>query len=224
MSLIDKLKKFRNDIIVNMSKVTCEHIPSEEMRIKEELNTKINYDEPDRFSKQNNKSNGQVDHIKVREVSNGEDKYSVNDLLYSYHYDGRTDAWQYGIRVENKDVQVRKFSVANGEKTSSLVLKKVKGNYQEYGDSKDSGNIEYCSRNFSEYSKTTYIPDSIDLTNVNAIRYEFRKDKEIAHFLDKYVIVTPDERKSYKAYEKEQDKLFVQNKVKQDKLFDRVNK
>ncbi len=220
MSIIERLKKIKNEVIESRSKVSCEHITSEEKRIKDKLNDELNYNEPDQFARHNNnKSDGQVDKIAVREISNGEDKYSVEDLLYSYHYEGRTDAWQYGIRVENKDVEVRKFSVTNGEKTSSLIFRKEKGDYQEYGDSRNSGNFNDCTVEFSGYSsRSISIPKDLDLKNVNAIRYQFRNDKIIAHFLDKYVIVTHDERKSYKEYAKERDKAFVLQKSKQDKL------
>ena len=217
MNLTERLMKLRDDVIINMSKVSCGHISAEEKQIKDELNAKLNYDEPDRFAKQNNRSIGQVDSLTIREISNGKDRYYVKDLLYSYHYDGRTDAWQYGIRIENKDVEFREFSVTKGKKTSTLTLKKAKGNYQEHGDSRDSGNFNYCTETFSEYSAgIIFIPNDLDLRDINAIRYQFRNDKGIAHFLDKYVIVTPDERKSYKEYAKKQDKLYVLNKAKQD--------
>lgn len=225
MNITERLKKLRDDVIISMSKVSCGHISTEEKRIKDELNAKLNYDEPDRLTKQNNKSRGQVDSLTIREISNGEDRYSVKDLLYSYHYEGRTDAWQYGIRAANKDVEFREFSVTKGEKTSTLTLKKEKGSYHEYGDSQDSGNFNHCIRTFSEYSAgTVSISNDLDLKDINAIRYQFRNDKKIAHFLDKYVIVTPDERNSYKEYAKEQDKLYVLDKAKQDKLLGRAGK
>ncbi|MBQ9271834.1 MAG: hypothetical protein IJ218_06195 [Alphaproteobacteria bacterium] len=224
MGVIDMARKMRDEIIINMSKVSREHNESEENSIRERLNAELNFDREDRFSKNNNKEKGQVDSISVRDISNGDDKYSVKDLLYSYHYDGRTDAWQYGIRVEDKDVSVREFSVTKDGETTSFVLKKEAGNYQEHGDSNDSGDFDYGVAKFSEFKdKHINIPSDLDLSNTNAIRYHFRNNKFISHFLDKYVIVTSDERKSYKEYAKEQDKLFALQKSKQDKLFGKVN-
>lgn len=40
-----------------------------------------------------------------------------------------------------------------------------------------------------------------DVDNINDIRYRLRGYEELSHFLDKYVIVTPEERQAYKEYE-----------------------
>lgn len=224
MSLIDIAKKMRDDIVVNMSKVSREHDEAAEKSIKDRLNAELNFEKSDRFYGKKNKETGQVDHLTVREISNGDDKYAVKDLLYSYHYDGRTDIWQYGIRVEDKDVSVREFSVTKDGKTSSFVLKKEDGSYQEHGDSNGSGDFYYGVAKSTEYKDKNFsVPSDLDISDTNAIRYHFKNHKFIAHFLDKYVIVTPDERKSYKEYAKAQDKAFALQKSKQDKLHGKVN-
>lgn len=219
MSLIDVAKKMRDDIVISMSKVSQKHDEEKEKLIREEFDAKLNYDKPDPFTQKNNKKTGQIDDIKIREISNGDDKYSVQDLLYSYRYDGRTSVWQYGFRIEDKDVNVREISVTKDGKTSSLILKKENGKYHEHGDSRDSGDFYDSTAKFSEYARESFsIPSDLDLSDTNAIRYHFRNDKKIAQFLDKYVIVTPDERKSYKEYAKEQDKAFAIQKSQRDKL------
>lgn len=210
MDIVDKMHE---KIVLSMSKVSCEHIVSEEKRIKQELNSELNYDEPDRYAKSNNKKSGKVEGITVREISNGKDKYIVKDLLYSYHYNGRTDLWQYGIRVEDKNARVRDFSVTKDGKTDTLVLKKVKGHYQEYGDSSGSGEYSYSKARFS--NGDIPIPSNLDLSDINAIRYHFKNIKWVAHFLDKYVIVTSAERNAYEKYAKQQDKILAMQKSKE---------
>jgi len=68
-----------------------------------------------------------------------------------------------------------------------------------------------------------------DIYDTNAIRYQIKDNKEMANFFDKFVIVTPEERKAYQKYEsqkeqeaallkkqQEQEKRAAQRKAKQD--------
>ncbi len=64
-----------------------------------------------------------------------------------------------------------------------------------------------------------------DIYDTNAIRYQIKDNKEMANFFDKFVIVTPEERKyeSQKEQEaallkkqQEQEKRAAQRKAKQD--------
>lgn len=224
MSLIDIVKKMRQSTVEHMSKVSREHDETKEIVLRDELFAKLNFEEPDRFTGKNNREKGRVNRLKIREITNGGDKYSVKDLLYSYHYDGRTSVWQYGVRIEDKEVSVREFSATKDGKTASFVLKKEDGSYHEHGDSNDAGDFYYGTANFSEYSNGRFsVPYDLDISDTNAVRYHFRKHKEIAHFFDKYVIVTPDERKAYKEYAKAQDNALALQKSQQDRLSGKTN-
>ena len=208
MGIMDRLEQVRDKVIADMSKVSCEHITAEEDRIRAKENLGLNYNVPDRFCKKNNVKVGQVDDLQVREITNGKDVYTVKDLQYTFHFEGRTSAWQYGVRIEEKDVQARDIEVTQGDKKISLHLVKQEGIYHEHGDSNDTGDFRGAGASFSEYSgKSMSVPFGLDLTNINAIRYHFKDDKKIAHFLDKFVIVTEQEKKAYKQYAEKQDNL-----------------
>lgn len=45
-----------------------------------------------------------------------------------------------------------------------------------------------------------------DIYDTNAVRYQIKDNKELANFFDKFVIVTPEERKAYQDYEARQER------------------
>ena len=53
------------------------------------------------------------------------------------------------------------------------------------------------------------------INNINSIRYQVRKNSKVSYFLDKFVIVTPEERQAYREYAKQQD---AEMKWKKQKL------
>ena len=141
MSLKERLEKLRNKIVVNMSKETRKNYPEEEERIIKSFMDKSNYEQP-AFPNHTNKSKGQVEYVNVSEISNGKDKYIVKDVLYSQHFEGVASIWQYGARIDNKDLQIREISVQHNDKTFEFNLIKENGTYHEEGDSNSKGNID----------------------------------------------------------------------------------
>ena len=125
---LKKLRNIRNRIVVSMSKKTRKNYPEEEERITKSLMGKINYDRPT-FPIDTDKSKGRVEYVNVSEISNGTDKYIVEDVLYSRHFEGVSSIWQYGAQIDNKDIQVRMISVKHNGKTFGFSLIKEKGTY-----------------------------------------------------------------------------------------------
>lgn len=197
MGVEDRIEKLRNRFVVNMSQKTQKNRQEEERMTKEFLD-RYNY-ERQGFPDHINKSKGQVDYINVSEISNGKDKYIVKDALYSIHYEGVASRWQYGAQIANKDIQMRDISVQHNDEIFHFTLKKENGTYYNEGDSDDKGNIDICSANFID----TYYPDvpkDIDLSNINSIRQFFDGNREIAYFLDKFLIVSKEEKEAYKKH------------------------
>ena len=53
---------------------------------------------------------------------------------------------------------------------------------------------------------TTELDAGTDIYDTNAVRYQIKDNKELANFFDKFVIVTPEERKAYQDYEARQER------------------
>lgn len=179
----------------------------EEQKARKELYSELNYDKEHWSTKKHNIKTGDIDFIKIRKISNGENKYKVKDALYSYHYSGVTSVWQFGVCAEDKDVTERRFSILKDGKEEVVTFKKEKGTYEEHGDSRDSGQLNNFNAIYTEWNdnqKFIPIPEDLDLSDTNAIRYELRNNSVIAHFMDKYVIVKPEEKQSYLDFVKSQ--------------------
>ena len=194
-----------------MSKVSKGSLADKEEMLKREIHAATDYEYNHQFVKNLKlKSKGHVAALVAREITNGKDKYEVSDALYSYSAIRGGGSWQYGSRIDTVKGKVRCFTVFNDGQTMKLEIKKETGTYQEYGDSNASGNIEEFYSVMMRNNEDRYtgnqltIPKDIDLSDTNAIRFALRDNEKAAYFLDKFVIVTEEERASYKAYEKEQ--------------------
>lgn len=221
MGIKDRVKDIQNKIVIGMSKVSKEHLVSEENRIETETINRINYSDK-HWTGSDCKCSGNVDNIDVREIKNGDDKYVVSDLTYSYHKNGVSSCWQYGVRIEETDNIKREITVKQGDMSITLTLSKEEGIFQEHGDSKDEGSVSRSKGSFvigsdnhkSKDPITFDIPEDLDIKDINAIRYHFRDDKKIAYFLDKFMIVSDAEKKVYKAYAKpREDALKIQKEI-----------
>lgn len=200
MDVLTKCQKLRDKLVKRVPKVSCPHMEQEEQRLRAEITAEINFDE-DHWTNVRASGKGQVDHVQAREISDDKEKFVVSDVLYSYHFDGPVNVWQYGVRKENTDRQVRKISVSQKNKTTELVLKKSVGDYHDIGDSSDSGLVDTAKASFTGWVKDEdFASRDIDLTDINAIRYNFRHEKDVADFMDKFVIVTPEEKEAYNQY------------------------
>lgn len=202
MDFSKKYNEIKDQIVIGMSKVSRDHIETEEQRLEQKITSDINYENV-HWTNVKCSSRGKIDNLSVREISNGKDKYSVEDSLFSYHYDGVTSCWQYGVCVEDKDCEVRNITVSKGGNKTSLSFKREKGSYQERGDSSDHGEVNTFRAKFKD--REINVPADLDLTDINAIRYHLQDNKNIAYFLDKYVIVSPQEKETYRKYAEAQE-------------------
>lgn len=221
-----------NNIVANMSEVTKEHLPEQEKIREQEINDSVEqgfFIQGRSYVNTCGASEINVQEVTVREVSNGNDKYLVDDDTFSYkkhgtwHDSSNRDIIYFGI-----ECLTRQFTASKGDKKMTLSLTNVKGK-EEYDDVSESErnagksyDLDHVEIRFNG-KKVTVADKRPDLTDINSIRYQLRNDKEVAHFLDKYFIVTNKERSAYKAYAKYQDKLFALEKSKNDKLFNKVN-
>ncbi len=194
MTFKERYRRMVQRIDERRSYVSQEHVVSEEKRRKKE---KI-----DRMDAKNVK-------VTVREIINkkNKSKYLVSDLQYQNHTENSyvIGEWGRDKKCEILDHNVREIAVTEGDKQIILGFKKSNGTFQEIysGKVEESGD---CHRYFAFFNGDyILLPDSLDFTDTNAVRYAFRHDMEIAHFLDKFVIVTDEERKAYKKYAKARD-------------------
>ena len=158
--------------------------------------------------------------MKTREILTKEGKYKVEDAIISpYHFSGRTSSWQYGSRYEDTEISARKITVSKGDESQSFVFEKKEGTFYEVGDSSDKGKVSECYLYYSapnwmghDKGHFVHLPMDIDFTDINALRYAVREDKSASHFLDKFVIVTPKEKRLYMKYAKPRDEAEAEKK------------
>ena len=135
----------------------------------------------------------------ARIIENGEDKFIVSEGLET----GLNKLFAY-------DYQHRYFTVKDEDgnsKSLDIIVRKKKYPYEEYykdlalnsfylGPTKE--NIEF-ETNMTGNIYERYIGSQKDLSlnNINVLRYQLKNDMEASYFLDKFVIVTQEERQAY---------------------------
>jgi len=153
----------------------------------------------------------------ARIIENGEDKFIVSEgletglnKLFAYDYQHRyfTVKDEYG-NSKSLDIIVRKnASLYRDEYRLAL-------NSFYLGPTKE--NIEF-ETNMTGNIYERYIGSQKDLSlnNINVLRYQLKNDMEASYFLDKFVIVTPEERQAYQEYAALQDMKEKQAKEAQE--------
>lgn len=237
MTLIDKVKSLRNDVIANMSKVTKEHLPEQEEARRREiiysahdyktvLSSKYHLGRQERNHIVPSRAIN-IQDVSAREISNGSDKYLVINDVFSHKKQGVSyDSSDRNISTFDVECVSRQVTVSKDGKKETLFLAHVKGQ-ESYADASESKELagktvklDYVKAKLND--TILNVSNKVDLTDINSVRYHLRNNKEAAHFLDKYVIVTSDEKKAYKNYAKQQDKEFALAKSKQDQLSAKV--
>lgn len=154
----------------------------------------------------------------ARIIENGEDKFIVSEGLET----GLNKLFAY-------DYQHRYFTVKDEDgnsKSLDIIVRKKKYPYEEYykdlalnsfylGPTKE--NIEF-ETNMTGNIYERYIGSQKDLSlnNINVLRYQLKNDMEASYFLDKFVIVTQEERQAYQEYAALQDMKEKQAKEAQE--------
>lgn len=178
------IKQIRNKIVAHNSQVTNHDVDKPELvpdfeyfHYKSGYGGFYSVDEP----------NGKP---QTREITNGDDIYYVTTAKTKgrCNIEGDKDGYtsdsaeclfisvQHG---ENKDFLCIVDEIKNGERFQNVLFGQ--------GDKPSEKDLVSGSQ-------------SIDINDINSIRYQLRKHDDIAHFLDKFVIVAPEEKKAYNMY------------------------
>ena len=70
----------------------------------------------------------------------------------------------------------------------------------------EQNDVEVTKRELKFNDHTYKLNPKTDIDNINSIRYQMRDNPEVTHFIDKFLIVTPEQKISYKKYELQQKK------------------
>lgn len=158
----------------------------------------------------------------VRKIKNGKDDYFMADgttrLRRQIFFGDPRD-----VDPAPVDTTFRHIAVMYQDKIVSISI--AANNTIEGGD----GNVPERCIYFDDRRIRVDLDARTDIYDTNAIRYQIKDNKEMANFFDKFVIVTPEERKAYQKYEsqkeqeaallkkqQEQEKRAAQRKAKQD--------
>ena len=130
--------------------------------------------------------------------SEGEDEY--------YGTGGPMDAISTEYKFKN-----RRFEVKDQDGNSeSLTVEKRNITYE--GDREVYDSVVYFGERDKVLNSKEILYAGKDLNNINDIRYQVRNNPKFSYFLDKFFIVTPEEKKSYKQYAKKQDNIAEQKR------------
>lgn len=214
-----RMTALKNKYIFRMSKVG-EIQPAEQEAVKKVKNAVT----PSAYYNFLGKTEQKVEkEASVRKIKNGKDDYLVADGTTSlrrqiFFGDPRN------IDPALVDTTFRHIAVMYQDKIVSISI--AANNTIEEGDIKVP---ERCICFDDSRSTRVDLNARTDIYDTNAIRYQIKDNKEMANFFDKFIIVTPEERKAYQKYEsqkeqeaallkkqQEQEKLAAQRKAKQD--------
>ncbi len=146
--------------------------------------------------------------VKWRDLADGEDKYSVEKITteklrgfypYPYQPDMRdiTLAKEYLIRYRVTD-----------DTGAQNVLNVAKREIRVQG----AVEIDKCGV-FLNKICAVKLADDTDINDINSVRYQLGNSgnaKKIGRFIDRFVIVTPEEKKAYKAYVRQMKKKALE--------------
>ncbi len=138
----------------------------------------------------------------TREIMNGKDKYVVSKTSV---YDEETRFGQDDYGIIDK-VSFEASDNSGNSETLSITKQRPKG---ECDDVKKKVIVRIGYKNSAE------LPYDTDIDDINSIRYQLGKKetaKQLAYFIDKFVIVTPKEREDYKEYAKRMDEKEALNR------------
>ena len=176
MSLKEKINDIRNSVVVKMSEVTGE-----------KGDTRTIKNGTDKYSVQK-----EVTFEEHRQFYLGDPRQPYNDPTADSHQVSFTVVYNNTSDVEILTIQKRdNISGGADERFPEC----------EVGWGKDA-------------TLGIKLNDDTDINNINSVRYQLGKvggmkegkAKQLAYFIDKFVIVTPEERKAYKEYAAEMDK------------------
>ena len=78
----------------------------------------------------------------------------------------------------------------------------------------EQNDVEVTKRELKFNDHTYKLNPKTDIDDINSIRYQMRDNPEVTHFIDKFLIVTPEQKTSYIKYELQQKKRELKIKSK----------
>ena len=187
------IQKIKNNIIISRSKVS-QNTPEdvEELaRAKEAGTTRAYYNFLGKHPATVEKD------AEVRKVTNGRDTYYTADSISSVEWK-RFFSDPRVIEPTTVHSTMRRFSVFHNNTSASITI--------AHNQVKIEGDVEVPPYEITFDNSTISDPvEKFDINNINSIRYALRGNEQASFFLDKYFIVTPEERKSYAEYKKTRD-------------------
>ena len=156
-----------------------------------------------------------------RVIKNGKDRYTVektNDVKEKDYFSaGDPD---FDPTIARTDFVCFNVTDSDGNSQAVTVEKRkiISDGYRK---------IKLCEIGFGKSARYGLeLSDDTDINDINSIRYQLDKSKDdkakqFAHFIDKFVIVAPKERKAYKEYANKMNKL-ARDKQREQELRQRV--
>lgn len=162
----------------------------------------------------------------VRKIKSGNDLYGVEKSSVQ----GETRRFACGnpksITPTEASVNAVLYKVTDAQDNSkTLILEKRE--LTEHGKKYGEVKVDKCVVGFADnmrgdriasHTEVCLEPDT-DITNINSVLYQLKHKRgenaeisnEFAHFIDKFVVVTPEERKSYRDFEDKMNKKAYQD-------------
>lgn len=213
-TLSDRLKNLSNSIS-RRSVVTQSNIPASAVndRLKNEVSPPKSYN----FAREHQ---ADIDKdVSAREISNRNKTYLVANggTLYKreiFFGDPRTASSAYVETMENN------FAVQENGLESLVAFSLTSNETIHKGDGQVTPRIlsmDILTDNESKKVLTQRLPDNIDINDLNAVRYALKDNEQVCDFMDKFLIVTDEEKRAYGSYESAND---LQNFVEQEYAID----
>ena len=145
--------------------------------------------------------------FRCRQVKNGKDTYYVAEqhMVATWEKSVGDQRERIPSRVETK---VRSFVVKHGDDEMSFVIHDNKIAWEEI-----EGRTRLAPKLVLFGGKEYKLDSGTNISDINQVRYQLRNYKEISYFLDKFVIVSEEEREAYRKYEAERHREERVNKL-----------
>lgn len=150
-----------------------------------------------------------VSNLETRKVVNGKDTYYCTSMKGNACIaEGRAGRHCLQFNIDRTEVR---HKISDGKNFIQMVLRDNK--ILEDGEGVVHPKELLCTGKIdgkSLFFRDIYLGNDVDISDINAVRYQLEDDKDedlkkLGMFIDKYVIVTPDERKAYMEYKAQRD-------------------
>lgn len=159
-----------------------------------------------------------VSNLETRKIVNGKDTYYCTSMKGNACI-AEGHAGRHCLQFNIDRTEIR-HKISDGKNFVQITLRDNK--ILEEGEGVVHPKELLCSGKID--GKSLFLPDcylgnDVDISDINAVRYQLEDDKDedlkkLGMFIDKYVIVTPDERKAYEEYKAQRDNENILKKAR----------